>query len=92
MTAKLANRFREDWVTLYSRVAVDDALISDAMYLIQRHALRGYDAVHLAASLELHNFRQQLQLPTLTFVSADAEQLEAAKAEGLLTENPNLYG
>jgi hypothetical protein len=31
------------------------------------------------------------KLPPLTFVSADEDLLEAAQAEGLPTENPNLY-
>ena len=91
MTARLANRFRADLTALYSIVAVDDDLINQAIDLIQKHPLRGYDAVHLAAALELHDFRQRLQLSTLTFVSADGEQLNVAKAAGLQTENPNLY-
>ena len=31
-----------------------------------------------------------MQLPPLTFVSADEDQLQAAVAEGLAVENPNL--
>jgi predicted nucleic acid-binding protein len=31
------------------------------------------------------------KMPLLTFVAADEDLLEAAEAEGLVTENPNLY-
>ena len=61
------------------------------MSLAQRYTLRGYDAVHLAAALELQAAQQSLQAPPLTFVSADAEQIQAAQAEGLLVEDPNNY-
>lgn len=59
------------------------------MILAETHGLRGYDAVHLAAGLDLQDARRQAQLPGLTFVSADGDQLRAAVAEGLTVENPN---
>lgn len=52
---------------------------------------RGYDAVHLGASLDLHDARRARGLPLLTFVSADNDQRAAAAAEGLPTEDPNAY-
>jgi predicted nucleic acid-binding protein len=58
--------------------------------LIEKHGLRGYDAVQLASAILLHRRRQQLGLPPLIFVSADEDLLAAAQAEGLVTENPNL--
>lgn len=61
------------------------------MALAERYTLRGYDAVHLAATLELQAAQQSLQAPAPTFVSADLEQIQAALAEGLLVENPNNY-
>lgn len=62
------------------------------MDLAARYTLRGYDAVQLAAALVLQQARQAAQLPALTFVSADLEQLHAAEAEGLTIENPDNYG
>jgi hypothetical protein len=57
----------------------------------ERHGLRGYDAVHLAAALVVTEARQPLSLPALTFVSADTAQLQAARAEGVLVEDPNAH-
>lgn len=62
-----------------------------AMFLAQRYGLRGYDAIHLAAALELQTIRKEMQLPALIFVSADQDQLQVAIAEGLPAENPNQY-
>jgi predicted nucleic acid-binding protein len=61
------------------------------MSLAEEHGLRGYDAVHLAAALELQDRRRAMQLPLLTFVSADDDQLRAAAAEGCPKENPNWH-
>jgi predicted nucleic acid-binding protein len=86
-----ANNFREDWRRQYQIVEVTDAVADRAMELAERHALRGYDAVHLAAAMALQAVRQTLQLPPLTFISSDAQQLQAAEAEGLLIQDPNQY-
>ncbi len=61
------------------------------MALAEKYGLRGYDAVHIAAAIELQDIRRNLQLPALTFVSADIEQLQAAQAEGFATEDPNTH-
>jgi hypothetical protein len=61
------------------------------MDLAERHGLRGYDAVHLAAAVFVRRDRQAHAPPPITFVSADREQCSAAAAEGLLTDNPNLH-
>ncbi|MGI8587574.1 MAG: type II toxin-antitoxin system VapC family toxin [Chloroflexia bacterium] len=49
-------------------------------------------AVHLSTALELQISGRSMRLSPITFVSADEEQLRAAQAEGLLTENPNSHG
>jgi len=53
--------------------------------------LRGCDAIHLAAAVAVNWELLSKQLPPLTFVAADEDLLKAAEAEGLPTENPNLY-
>ena len=75
----------------YQIVEVTDALVNTAMTLAERHSLRGYDAVQLAAALELQTALTASGLPALTLVSADAELNTAATAEGLTIEDPNLY-
>jgi hypothetical protein len=61
------------------------------MALAQTHGLRGYDAVQLAAALEVNALCVASGLPTLTFVCADVELNAVATSEGLLVENPNNY-
>lgn len=70
-------------------VEITEALVVRAMALAETHALRGYDAVQLAAALELNDRRVAGILPALTLLSADAELNAAAVAEGLAVENPN---
>jgi len=55
-----------------------------ASQLTDLHVLRAYDAVQLAAALDLHRLD-----PSLILVSADAELNAAATAEGLPVEDPN---
>lgn len=95
LTPKEARRtgedFRQDWEKQYRIIEITAILADSAMSIAEKHGLRGYDAVHLAAASELHQKRQAMQLPPLTFVSADIEQLQAATVEGLLVENPDNY-
>jgi len=45
----------------------------------------------LATALAVNAELIRKQLPPLTFVFADEDLLEAARAEGLPAENPNLH-
>ncbi|MDQ2855765.1 MAG: type II toxin-antitoxin system VapC family toxin [Acidobacteriota bacterium] len=83
--------FQHDLTNNYFTVEITDALLSRAMSLATKHALRGYDAVQLAAALEAADERIANQLPPLTLVSADDELNTAARAESLNVENPNDY-
>lgn len=81
-------RFRADFKTRFQVVAITAPLVKEAMRLAEFHFLRGYDAVQLAAAVQVH--RRCLTLgQTLTLVSADADLNAAASAEGLLVEDPN---
>lgn len=75
----------------YRLVAVGPAVINHAIQLTRRQKLRGYDAIHLACALALNKPLLDHGLPPLTFVAADSNLLEAARSEGLDTENPNDY-
>ncbi len=66
------------------------ALAEAAMNLAEGRALRGYDSVQLAAALEL-NVAFAVTGSAITMVSADEELNTAARAEGLVVENPNLH-
>lgn len=82
------SEFRKHFASRYRVVEIRPALVANAMGLAEVHALRGYDAVQLAAALEVHARRVARRLSQLTLVSADAELNGAAAAEGLLVEDP----
>jgi hypothetical protein len=76
--------FQLDFARQYRVVEVSAGLVAQAATLARKHALRGYDAVQLAAVLEIHATD-----PSLTLLSADVELNAAAVAEGLLVDDPN---
>jgi uncharacterized protein len=82
---------RKELDGLFLTVEVTAALLTAAMDLAERHALRGYDAVQLAAALEAGGERLQLGLAPLTLVTADRELLAAGTAEGLAVDDPNSH-
>src|ERR1041384_3177385 len=81
--------FSKEWAGLLQIVEVPATLLTEAMALADKHALRGYDAVQLAAVLAANNERLGLSLPPLTLVTADTELLAAGAAEGLAVDDPN---
>jgi predicted nucleic acid-binding protein len=87
----VARRFKDDFGRIYRVIEVTAKAVERAMELAKARALRGYDAVQLATASELHHLRQEMNLPPLTFVSADGDLNEAAEAEGLLTDNPTTH-
>lgn len=72
-------------------VDIPRLLISQAADLAQMHGLRAYDALQLAAALQVHNERCAFSLPGLVLVSADLALNAAAMAEGLNVEDPNTH-
>lgn len=88
---KYLRLFLRDADKQYEVIPLNSKIIRAAINLTQEHKLRGYDAVHLATTLAVNAELLRKQLPPLTFVAADEDLLKAAEAEGLPTENPNLY-
>ena len=77
--------------TYYVLVDVDPNIVSHAIELTRRQALRGYDAVHLACAPFVAATMPTRGLPKPVLLSADLDLLEAAQNEGLATENPNTF-
>ncbi len=73
----------------YQMVSIRSPLLMDGVYLTQAHPLKGYDAIHLAAALEVQR-RATAQELSVVFVSGDRRLLTAARVEGLAVEDP--YG
>ncbi|HEY2990843.1 MAG TPA: type II toxin-antitoxin system VapC family toxin [Candidatus Binatia bacterium] len=76
--ALACRQFERDWQS-YLRVELQDDILFLARDLIQRHPLRGFDAVHLASALSLKNALAE----EITFAAADTRLLRAAAAEKL---------
>ena len=83
------SQFRHDFAHQYRLIEITLTLVERAMTLSETHSLRGYDAVQLAAALEVNERCLALKLPVLSLISADEALNTAALAEGLLVENPN---
>ncbi len=67
------------------------ALFDEAMRLANTHSLRAYDAVQLAAALEINRKERDAGFAPITLISADRALNDAAQAEGLAVEDPNLH-
>lgn len=80
-------RFLKDTVHLYQLVPVRTSDLHAAARLTQRHPLKAYDAIQLAVALREHHALVRRKLG-LAFVSGDRQQLRAAEAEGLTTDDP----
>jgi predicted nucleic acid-binding protein len=84
-------QFNLDLTQLYLHVEIDQKLTKQAMLLAETNALRGYDAVQLAAALEVYNERRSAGLPTPALISADVALNMAAMAQGLTVDDPNTH-
>jgi predicted nucleic acid-binding protein len=80
----LISRMEQHLRTLYLIQLVTDAVLEQAVALLDRHPLKAYDAVQLAGCLVLQS---QLGEP-VTFVCSDDQLLLAAEGEGVLVMNP----
>ena len=85
------NQLRHTIAHEFRVVEITSVLASHALNHIQTHAPRGSDALHLAAATELQRRRTADGLPRLTFISADGELNQAARAEGLPVEDPSTH-
>ncbi len=74
----------------YLAIDIDQTLVDLAVELTWRQKLRGYDAIQLAGALILNETLTQAQFPSLTFVAADDDLLQAAQNEKLTVVNPVL--
>lgn len=84
-------QFRLEFASAYDIVEVTPALVQQAMDLAETHGLRGYDAVQLAAALEVNAQCLALGMPAMMLISADAALNAAATLEGLTADDPNLH-
>jgi predicted nucleic acid-binding protein len=89
--AMAISTFRQDYSQGYLQVEVSDSIVIAAMDLAETYGLRGYDAVQLAAAIEVNVRAATIGLTAVTLVSADSKLNGAAVAEGLQVEDPNAH-
>jgi uncharacterized protein len=85
----LAARAIEETRSILRLTETSRQILGPASQLALRHALRAYDAIHLATALRVLSETGALGLPAPIFVTADANLLAAARAEGLAAEDPS---
>ncbi|MDH5668365.1 MAG: type II toxin-antitoxin system VapC family toxin [Nitrospira sp.] len=78
---EVVRRFLQDW-SAYVRINLDESILERSRALLERYPLRTLDSIHLASAIELQD---QLNEPSVV-ISADAQLLRAAMAEGLKTK------
>ena len=87
----LVDLFRTDLIEQYQVVEIAPTLTESAGQLIVQYPLRAYDAVQLAAALQIQAVLGQAENSALMFLSADERLLTVASAVGLATDNPNQH-
>ena len=84
-------QFRNEFASVYHIVEVTPEVINRAMALAETYALRGYDAVQLAAALEVNISYLDKEASAVTLISADTDLNTAATAEGLIVADSNSH-
>lgn len=83
----ILDRLQQHAESRFLRQPVTEVVLDVAMEMIDRYALRAYDAIQLAGCLVV---KTAVGPEPLTFVCADQSLLEAAGSELLATIDPNL--
>lgn len=89
--AAISQDIHDDFAQDYQVVEITASLLAQAAGLARKHGLRGYDAVQLAAALEVNARAIGAGLPGIQLISADTALNAAATLEGLLVEDPNTH-
>src|SRR5262249_4128618 len=84
-------RFRQHLDGRYTVIEITPALLDEAARRANAHTLRAYDAVQLAAALEINRKEQDAGFAPVTLISADRDLNAAASGEGLKVDDPNLH-
>jgi uncharacterized protein len=84
-------RFRKHLMGRYRVVEMTPALVDSAMRLAEVHGLRAYDAVQLAAALEVNGSWAPTGFGGILLIPADQDLNAAATAEGLVVDDPSLH-
>jgi uncharacterized protein len=87
----MATDFKATCTNEYQLIELANPIYDRACQLLETYKLRAYDSVQLASALLTNATIQASGLPALTFLAADTDLLNAAQAEGLVTDDPNIH-
>ena len=87
----MLGHFRRHLDQRYRIIDLTPAIYADAMLKARKRRLRAYDAVQLAAALELRRQHKAAGLAPVTLISADQALNDAALAEGLTLDDPRSH-
>src|SRR5260370_3771360 len=76
--ASALNDLQTDFASAYWIIEVTAGLIAQAAIVAEKHALRAYDSVQLAAAMQANAAYVAAGLPSLTLISADLDVKAAA--------------
>lgn len=80
--------FQYDSQNQYQVIEVTEPLIAQAMVFAEKHRLRGYDAVQLAAAVRVNQAHLSAGLSAVMLISSDVPLNAAAQAEGIRIDDP----
>lgn len=83
--ALILDRLQQHLETRFLRQALNDSVLDGALEIIDRYALRAYDAIQLAGCLVL---KTSVGVEFPTFVCSDQQLLDAARSELLTVLDP----
>jgi uncharacterized protein len=89
--AAILSHFRRHLTERYNILELTPSLLADAMTMARKHGLRAYDAVQLAALIEVDRIHQTAGSGRVTMISADHELDAAAAVEGLPVDDPTAH-
>lgn len=82
-------RFRRDMTVIYKMWPLDASILTLALTVVERHALRSADAIHLATASSVFSLAPESER---ILVSSDRELLSAAANSGMGVLNPQNGG
>jgi predicted nucleic acid-binding protein len=73
----------------YEVLNLSDRIVRLACSILERHPLRGFDAVHIATAVTVKEQLDKRNEPAPTFLATDLRLLTAATGEGFSTFDPS---
>jgi hypothetical protein len=88
---RLFRAFLMDCTNSFLLLWIEEDVIQGTIGLVTQYPLRTADAIQLSTAVLLSQTLQNAQFGPVILASADDRLLQAASAQGLAVENPNLH-